>query len=80
MECLRTARVTVAAIVLPPAENFSPAASGAIGLLVHRLARAGAGGVVLGRQWTHKPFIVQLMHTLFTKAYNLKPCARRRRS
>ncbi len=37
------------AIVLPPKEGFSPAAVGAIGLLVHRLVRAGADGVVLGR-------------------------------
>lgn len=37
------------AIVLPPKEGFGPDAVGAIGLLVHRLARAGAGGVVLGR-------------------------------
>ncbi len=37
------------AIVLPPKEGFSPGAVGAIGLLVHRLVRAGADGVVLGR-------------------------------
>ena len=37
------------AIVLPPNEGFGPDAVGAIGLLVHRLARAGAGGTVLGR-------------------------------
>ncbi len=37
------------AIVLPPKEGFSPEAVGAIGLLVHRLVRAGAEGVVLGR-------------------------------
>lgn len=42
---------------MPPKEGFAPEAVGAIGLLVHRLARAGAGGVVLGRQGTHKPFI-----------------------
>ena len=37
------------AIVLPPKEGFTPGAVGAIGLLVERLARAGAGGTVLGR-------------------------------
>lgn len=37
------------AIVLPPKEGFSAAAVGAIGLLVERLVRAGADGVVLGR-------------------------------
>ena len=37
------------AIVLPPKEGFSPGAVGAIGLLVHRLVRAGAAGVVVGR-------------------------------
>lgn len=35
--------------MLPPNEGFGPAAVGAVGLLVHRLARAGAGGLVLGR-------------------------------
>ncbi len=35
--------------MLPPKEGFSPTAVGAIGLLVERLVRAGAGGVVLGR-------------------------------
>ena len=37
------------AIVLPPKEGFSPGAVGAVGLLVHRLVRAGASGVVVGR-------------------------------
>ena len=37
------------AVVLPPKEGFTPGAVGAIGLLVERLARAGAGGTVLGR-------------------------------
>ena len=37
------------AIVLPPKEGFTPGAVGAIGLLVERLVRAGAGGTVLGR-------------------------------
>ena len=37
------------AIVLPPREGFSPGAVGAIGLLVHRLTRAGLDGVVVGR-------------------------------
>ena len=37
------------AIVLPPKEGFTPAAVGAIGLLVERLVRAGAPGIVLGR-------------------------------
>lgn len=46
-----TARAATApvAIVLPPKEGFSPDAVGAIGLLVHRLVRAGAPGIVLGR-------------------------------
>ncbi len=35
-------------IVLPPKEGFAPGSVGAIGLLVERLARAGAGGLVLG--------------------------------
>lgn len=37
------------AIVLPPKEGFSPGAVGAVGLLVERLVRAGASGVVVGR-------------------------------
>lgn len=41
--------MTETAIVLPPKEGFSAGAVGAIGLLVHRLVRAGADGVVLGR-------------------------------
>ena len=36
------------ATVLPPREGFSPGAVGAIGLVVHRLARV-AGGAVVGR-------------------------------
>ena len=36
-------------IVLPPKEGFTPAAVGAIGLLVERLVRGGAPGVVVGR-------------------------------
>ncbi len=36
------------ATVLPPKEGFSPGAVGAVGLLVHRLARS-AGGAVAGR-------------------------------
>ena len=36
------------AIVLPPKEGFSPRSVGAVGMLVHRLARA-AGGDVVGR-------------------------------
>lgn len=43
-------------IVLPPNEGFGPDAVGAIGLLVHRLARAGAGGLVLGAQPRTTPF------------------------
>lgn len=35
--------------MLPPREGFSPGAVGAIGLLVHRLCRAGLEGVVAGR-------------------------------
>ena len=45
-----------AAIVLPPNEGFSPDAVGAIGLLVERLTRAGAGGTVLGRASLGEPF------------------------
>ena len=45
-----------AAIVLPPNEGFGPDAVGAIGLLVHRLARAGAGGIVLGLPIEGDPF------------------------
>ena len=44
------------AIVLPPNEGFGPEAVGAIGLLVHRLARAGAGGIVLGAPVQGEPF------------------------
>lgn len=44
------------AIVLPPNEGFGPEAVGAIGLLVHRLARAGAGGLVFGRPTRGDPF------------------------
>ena len=43
------------AIVLPPHEGFAPAAVGAIGLLVHRLAR-GAGGTVVGAPNIYPPF------------------------
>jgi glycosyltransferase involved in cell wall biosynthesis len=43
-------------VVLPPKEGFSPGAVGAIGLLVHRLVRGGAGGVVLGRRGAAAPF------------------------
>lgn len=44
------------AVVLPPKEGFSPGAVGAIGLLVHRLVRAGAPGVVVGRDPGGPPF------------------------
>jgi len=44
------------AIVLPPKEGFSPDAVGAIGLLVRRLVRAGAAGVVVGRAPRGAPF------------------------
>ncbi len=44
------------AIVLPSNEGFGPEAVGAIGLLVHRLVRAGAEGVVLGSPVRGKPF------------------------
>ena len=37
------------AIVLPPKEGFSDGRVGAIGLLVRRIVRAGAGGIVVGR-------------------------------
>ena len=39
---------SLVATILPPKEGFSPDAVGAIGLLVHRLARS-AGGEVVGR-------------------------------
>ncbi len=42
--------------MLPPKEGFSPGAVGAIGLLVHRLVRAGAPGVVIGRANAAAPF------------------------
>jgi len=45
-----------AAIVLPPNEGFAPGAVGAIGLLVHRLVRAGAAGVVVGAPMDTVPF------------------------
>lgn len=44
------------AVVLPPKEGFSPGAVGAIGLSVHRLVRAGAPGVVVGRDPGGPPF------------------------
>lgn len=44
------------AIVLPPNEGFAPEAVGAIGLLVHRLVRAGAEGVVVGAPTATPPF------------------------
>lgn len=46
------------AVVLPPAENFSPEGSGAIGLVVHHLARASTGfsPLVLGRRTALAPF------------------------
>lgn len=43
-------------VVLPPNEGFGAEAVGAIGLLVHRLARAGAGGLVLGAPLGGPPF------------------------
>ncbi len=45
-----------AAIVLPPKEGFSDESVGAIGLLVRRLVRAGAGGIVVGRATRGPPF------------------------
>ena len=45
---------SLVATVLPPKEGFSPEAVGAIGLLVHRMARS-AGGEVAGRAVDH-PF------------------------
>ncbi len=42
--------------MLPPGEGFSPEAVGAIGLLVHRLVRAGAPGVVVGAPPRYPPF------------------------
>lgn len=44
------------AIVLPPNEGFAPGAVGAIGLLVHRLVRAGAEGAVVGAPTATVPF------------------------
>lgn len=46
------------AVVLPPAENFSPEGSGAIGLVVHRLARASTefSPLVLGPCTALVPF------------------------
>ena len=44
------------AIVLPPKEGFVAESVGAVGLLVRRLAGAGAGGVVLGRPRPGTPF------------------------
>ena len=44
------------AIVLPPKEGFVSESVGAVGLLVRRLAGAGAGGVVLGRPRPGTPF------------------------
>lgn len=55
---IRERRLTVApriAIVLPPHEGFAPEAVGAIGLLVHRLARE-AGGTVVGAPGAWPPF------------------------
>ena len=48
--------MTETAIVLPPDEDFGPAAIGPIGHLVHRLAQAGAGGLVLGATTSLPPF------------------------
>ena len=50
------------AIVLPPKEGFVAESVGAVGLLVRRLAGAGAGGVVLGlpragTAFTEAPFL-----------------------
>ncbi len=45
------------AIVLPPHEGFSPQAVGAVGLLVHRLVRAGAEGTVIGVPTTYPAFV-----------------------
>ena len=42
--------------MLPPNEGFSPEAVGAIGLLVHRLVRAGAEGTVVGAPTAYPPF------------------------
>ena len=44
------------AIVLPPKEGFVAESVGAVGLLVRRLAGAGAGGVVLGLPRAGTPF------------------------
>ncbi len=47
-----------AAIVLPPREAFAPEASGAISLIVHRLARAGSGfpAAVIGAASAQAPY------------------------
>jgi UDP-glucose:(glucosyl)LPS alpha-1,2-glucosyltransferase len=53
------AAATKLAIVLPPRGDFSPAAAGAIGIVVHRLARAGGPGfapLVLGPASALPPF------------------------
>ncbi len=44
------------AVVLPPKEGFSDGSVGAIGLLVRRLVRAGADGIVVGRATRGAPF------------------------
>jgi len=48
--------VAPVAIVLPPKEGFSEGGVGAIGLLVRRLVRAGAPGIVVGRATRGAPF------------------------
>ena len=56
---VRARRLTVApqiAIILPPHEGFAPQAVGAIGLLVHRLVRGGATGIVVGAPGPYPPF------------------------
>lgn len=52
---IRERRLTTA-IILPPHEGFAPEAVGAIGLLVHRLVRGGAGGTVIGAPGAYAPF------------------------
>ena len=52
----------VVAAVLSPREGFSPQASGAIGLMVHRLAAGGSrfAAIVIGAASAHAPYAESL--------------------
>jgi UDP-glucose:(glucosyl)LPS alpha-1,2-glucosyltransferase len=68
------------AMVLPPRGDFSPAAAGAIGLVVDRLARAGAPGfapVVVGPASPLPPFSDVAFHPVRPPWWRLAPLARR---